>query len=405
MEIIQIVPGLPPAISGVGDYAFLLAKQLLAAHGILTTFVVCDTGWSSAVSETTKAETLKWGGRQQVSGPEAPVCWDGFPVYQLKARNAAEMLRVLSGPGMPATVLLHYVGYGYEKRGCPVWLVNALRAWAKAEKLKPETLKLENKESAPTSDLRSPISERQLITMFHELYATGKPWQSSFWTSPIQQWTAKSLACMSKHCITNLRRNVPVLQRMSGNDDSAFTVLPVFSNVGEPEWLPDWNNRRACMIVFGSAVQRRKVYFEYSADLERSCQSLNLTEIVDIGKPFKLPPLSVKISQRGILPAQEISMHMLSARAAFFAYPVPYLGKSTIFAAYAAHGLLPITFTSNTELSQETVFIGEYFVSASFDNIFNEDKQKYVSSNIYNWYQGHSLIKQAKIYAKFFTNI
>jgi len=42
LEILQIVPRFPPAISGVGNYACLLARQLRAAHGIDTRFLVCD---------------------------------------------------------------------------------------------------------------------------------------------------------------------------------------------------------------------------------------------------------------------------------------------------------------------------------------------------------------------------
>jgi hypothetical protein len=35
-------PGFPSSISGVGNYACLLARQLRAAHGIDTRFLVCD---------------------------------------------------------------------------------------------------------------------------------------------------------------------------------------------------------------------------------------------------------------------------------------------------------------------------------------------------------------------------
>ncbi len=157
MQIIQIVPRLTPAIDGVGDYTFLLAKQLRAAHDIDTQFVVCDQNWENA--ETLKPEKLKSeGGSEKAeirnenpnnspdfqppssrSGEGKPATGepstihfqpstvlDGFAVHQLKERSAGELLRVLSRPGMPQTVLLHYVGYGYEKRGCPVWLVRGL---------------------------------------------------------------------------------------------------------------------------------------------------------------------------------------------------------------------------------------------------------------------------------------
>ena len=48
MQFIQIVPSLPPAISGVGDYAYLLAKQMRETKGIQTIFIVCDPTWKNA---------------------------------------------------------------------------------------------------------------------------------------------------------------------------------------------------------------------------------------------------------------------------------------------------------------------------------------------------------------------
>src|SRR2546429_764945 len=150
MDIIQIVPYLPPTLSGVGDYAFLLAQELRRAHGIVTRFIVAEPDRENGIE---KAES----GKRKV---ESEV--DGFPVHRLIQRSADELLRVLSADGMTPTVLLHYVGYGYEKRGCPFWLVNGLEQWRKGE------------------------SDRRLVTMFHELFASGPPWRSSFWTSPLQ---------------------------------------------------------------------------------------------------------------------------------------------------------------------------------------------------------------------------
>ena len=51
-EIIQIVPYLPPSISGVADYAYLLARELRAKHDIRTCFLVCDPGWNGGDYET-----------------------------------------------------------------------------------------------------------------------------------------------------------------------------------------------------------------------------------------------------------------------------------------------------------------------------------------------------------------
>jgi hypothetical protein len=350
MQIIQIVSRLPPAIDGVGDYTYLLAKQLRAVYDIHTVFMVCDPEWEKSKNK-----------------PQSKYI-DGFPIHQLKRQNARELAWKLSQPEMPSTALLQFVGYGYQKRGCPIWLARGLRAW-KSGGLK----------SKPNFH-----QERHLLTMFHELYATGPFWSSAFWTSPVQKEIAKSLGRMSGHCLTSMAVNVRILQRLTARDEKDFTILHIPSNMGEPENLPAWNKRKPRMIVFGSAGQRRKVYFECKASLEKTCQLMKLDEIIDIGAPFELPQLSVRVSQRGILPATEVSREMLNARVGFFAYPTAYLGKSGIFAAYAAHGLLPVTFEVSRMNNEDGLKAGEHYLDANDLSGCNVEK---AAISAHSWYQ------------------
>src|SRR4028118_469245 len=98
--IISIVPRLPPAVDGLGDYALHLARQLRQDFGLVTDFIVADPNWTEGASV------------------------DGFIVKLMAARSIAALLNVLPTEMQSSTtVLLHYVGYGYAKRGCPVWLV------------------------------------------------------------------------------------------------------------------------------------------------------------------------------------------------------------------------------------------------------------------------------------------
>src|SRR5882724_4983623 len=125
LEIVQIVPRLAPTVTGVGDYALLIAEELRRAHGISTRFIVGDPHW------------------------DGPANVNRFSVAKVAARSANDLVRSLAEePGMQTPVLLHYVGYGYQKRGCPIWLVRGLAQW------------------------RSGAAERRLFTMFHELYAS-----------------------------------------------------------------------------------------------------------------------------------------------------------------------------------------------------------------------------------------
>ena len=136
MKVLQIVPRLPPPAEAVGAYAAALGR-VLAAGGMSSCFLVGDRHWAHAVE------------------PEAGADLAGAAVLE---RRAATMARQLAATGATA-VLLHYVNYGYAPRGCPAWLVRGIARW------------------------RSGATGRRLVTYFHEVYATGPPWRSSFWTS------------------------------------------------------------------------------------------------------------------------------------------------------------------------------------------------------------------------------
>ena len=149
-KIVQIVPRLPPATDGAGDYAFYLARQLRQDHSIQTHFIVCDRAWRV---------------RQHNIVPH-------HSISQLSAYTA-ETLSSLLLEKQARIILLNYVGYGYAKRGCPTWLLDGLKTWRKSS------------------------SQHKLVTMFHKVYASGAIWTSGFWLSQIQKRIASSLVRLS----------------------------------------------------------------------------------------------------------------------------------------------------------------------------------------------------------------
>ena len=352
LEIVQIVPKLPPSISGVGDYAYLLARQLCAAHDIHTRFIVCDPSWA-------RAKDL-----------------DGFTVNRINDHRPDELNKQISECGMPGALVLQFVGYGYQKRGCPVWLVKALEAWKRQD------------------------STHRLLVMFHELYASGPPWRSSFWTLPLQRTLVKSLALLSDHCVTNLNASMHVLVRMTARRESDFSVFPVFSNVGEPKLASNLGRRKARMIVFGSAAWRRQAYHEHRGALEQACRELGIAEVVDIGpRCGAIPKLSVRCVSKGSLPPDQVSREISDARAGFFSYPAACLGKSGVFAAYAAHGLAPMTYAANVADNKDGLRPGEHFLPVSASLRCDAQRIESIGQQVRRWYVGHKISEQAAHYA------
>ena len=359
-HVTSIIPRLPPAIDGVGDYALNLARQLRKDFNIQTHFIVGNPTWTGA------AEI------------------EGFPVSQISMGVASHrhgspdaLLNLLSSD-RTSSILLHYVGYGYAQRGCPVWLVDGLQRW------------------------KSLFPKRSLLTMFHEVYASGPPWTSSFWLSPLQKNLAARLAQMSDRCITSKQSYGEVLYQLNPTKQTEITCLPVFSNIGEPEYLPTLSERSQRLVVFGSRNARLQVYNQCLKALEETCQNLNIKEILDIGVPTGLELSKIKgipIIERGVDEAEEISKILQDSIAGFLNFPPPaYLAKSTIFASYCAHRLIPCMAISS-KIPVDSLEKGKHYWSA--DEHSNELTLKQghdIADNAYAWYQTHSLPVQAKIF-------
>ncbi|HYL06408.1 MAG TPA: hypothetical protein VE075_10230, partial [Thermoanaerobaculia bacterium] len=103
--------------------------------------------------------------------------------------------------------------------------------------------------------------------------------------------------------------------------------------------------RPRAMLVFGAAGNRRRAYGELRPALAAACRALAVAEIVDLGPPLAEAPAHVDhvpVRSLGIRPEAEVTAVLLRAYAGFLGYPPPLLAKSTVFAAYCAHGLVPV---------------------------------------------------------------
>jgi hypothetical protein len=354
MDIISIVPRLPPATDGLGDYALRLARELQLSFGIESRFIVCDPEWS---------------GDHEV---------EGFPANRLKDCSAASLKSSLTSYQPFSAVLLHYVGYGYARRGAPVWLVDGLEKWRRGNR------------------------ETNLLTMFHEISASGPIWTSSFWLSSLQKHLAARLSRLSDACLTSRQGYADILNALSRNKHSSIATLPVFSNIGEPEQIPPpLKDRKRHLVIFGGHSNRLRVYENSLTMLERVCQALAIEKVIDVGPPvaFRANQVNgIPLVQMGQRPAAEISALLSGAVAGFFDYHTAYLAKSTIFAAYSAHRLIPVS-ASCDATQVDGLEAGKHFWTASPNEktLSLEDGQK-IADNAYAWYQTHRLSEHVKTF-------
>ena len=361
MLVTSIITRLPPAVDGVGDYALNLALRLRKDFDLETHFVVGDPTWTGATEI------------------------EGFLIHPVSGCSANALLSLLpSNRQQPTTVLLHYVNYGYAKRGCPVWLVDGLQRW------------------------RSASVNRSVVTMFHETYASGPLWASSFWLSPLQRNLAARVASLSDRCLTSRQGYGKLLYELSLGKQTQIPTLPVFSNLGEPGWVPPLVERERRVVVFGSSSNRLRVYRESFAKLELTCQLLGIKEIWDIGPSTSLTLSTVNgvpVVQLGQRSAAEISGFLLNSLAGFFDYNPDFLAKSGIFAAYCAHGLLPVSARCSA-LPVDSIEAGKHYwmPDGQRKGLKNLVKLQAIADNAYAWYQTHNLSVHARIFFRHLNN-
>lgn len=354
-RLIQIVPSLPPRLEGVGSYALALGETLRHANGPATSFAVADPQWRG-------------------SPASSPIHATAIPARRAAALSDAldELARQAGGEG-PCPLLIHYSNYGYHPRGCPRWLVDGLDRWQRS-------------------------NGGHLVTIFHEVYATGRPWQSSFWLSRLQRRLAWRLAALSNGVVTSLDRYASMLAGAGPRRE--ITVLPVFSTVGEPEKVRPLDERRRRLVLFGGRGAREIAFGKLRTQVAIACDRLQLDEIVDIGPPLSEVPRRVggrPVHQLGLLPLAQVGALLEESLAGFLAYPTTLLPKSTVFAAYAAHGMLPVC-AWPAAVEEGALKKGVHFSDPdSSPGAEDQIHRQRIADVVRAWYASHTLAHQASI--------
>ncbi len=353
MKVISIVPCLPPAIDGVGDYALLLAQQLQQKAGLDSNFIVAKPSWQA----------------------DDAINYDAQAITHRSSDTLLKTLIQLDS----TVVLLHYVPHGYARKACPFWLVQGLEAW------------------------QAHNTQTRIVTMFHELYAFDwqRPWSSDFWLSPVQKAIASKLSQLSDICLTTTEKYAKSLCIMNRRQHSYPSALPVFSNIGEPTSILDLSQRQPRLVIFGQHHSKQKVYRHSLAELAQVCEKLDIEEIFDLGPrtgyaPAQIGPAGVQ--ELGALPMHELRDILAGTRFGFLTYDPGRLAKSGIFAAYCAYGILPINAT-HQNIRIDGLALGEHYITPKL-LLQHRDRLtslQQIASTAHAWYTEHNLSQHAAL--------
>lgn len=267
--------------------------------------------------------------------------------------------------GMSGDMLfLHFSGYGFQKRGVPTWLVKTIK------------------------ELRPRFHKVGIV--FHELYAPyGRPWNSAFWLAGLQKRIARELLGLADFWVTSREESARWLCQYS--DAAPHKVLPVFSNVGELDSVGD-APRKKRLVVFGSTGVRANVYQWANGEVFRSAREAGL-EIHDIGPRMQDPAMQSMLAEaevvvHGKLPAEQVSAALAEASHGALAYPIDYVAKSGVFAAYCAHGMCPVLL-SREYGSYDGLIANRHYVPG-FDMLTDKTvRPAQIGREAHAWYAPH----------------
>ena len=356
--VLQIVPHLPGTFDGVGDYALNLAHAFSAGRGLDTTFLVA--GETKATSK------------------------DGYAVLSgLNSVGSRELAE------RHEHVILHYVNYGYQTRGIPF----SLRTFAKR--------------------LRKSLRGRW-VTTFHELYASGPPWKSAFWLRPLQVGIARDLIDASDSCIVS---NAPIEHAIHAYDPrKKVLTAPVMSNFGEPDPadLPPASPRRWA-ICGGTALIARSLHrFE---QLRPRIPTAFAPDHLDIVGGREDPSITGTVNrlkrELSVHHNPEVSVDLASEllRQSAFGW-LDYFGagkvwpnmvlKSTAFAAFCAHGVVPILSHQEGQIAiGGDALPGPFFLTKDRVLFPQAEELLPIRRRLADWYRAHASAGQlARIYVE-----
>jgi len=323
----------PPGTGGVRDYADSLARAW-AARGV-----------DSHVIEGTRAGL-------------AP---------QLAALPRA------GANGARLCIVLHFSGYGYAPRGLCGWLADELSRF----------------KAAHGAGVR-------LVVVFHELFAAGEPvWRSAFWLARWQSQAARRIARLADSLWTNAEFHAAWLREVV-DDTTPLQVRPVFSSVGEPEDPTPWNRREPRAIVFGSTATRARAFVALRA-CAPALARLGIQEIVEAGDGASQSGEVAGMPTRrlGRLSASELGALLAGSRFALIDYPSRFLGKSSVFAGYAANGCAAInTFALDRDF--DGLRMGVHYINLRAPFEADADALAQTAQRLHRWYRGHALALQSR---------
>ncbi len=236
----------------------------------------------------------------------------------------------------------------------------------------------------------------ELITIFHEI-PTIK-FASLHGIKKGSQKLTQQLADISRSVITNNRF---FERHLIENSSTQIYCTNNFSRVGELESNNLLGASRCNLVILGGA-ERVNIY-KNKAFLQQTMGNLKLSQIVDIGIPLKWQSINTKglnIRRMEQLSKSEISDQLTISKVGvldYSRYP-GCLGKSSVFNAYKAHGVVPLLLKDIESKGGDHLTSNvNYFSPREIDTLKSDRSIAKMAHTNYSHYQTHSQARWLKL--------
>lgn len=299
MNLLQVTCEAPPDRGGIAHYlGGFLSNEASAGLRTGTVFVIRDSYREEVALPT--------------STPTVGVC---------AAKMVEPIRRRIENLG-DGVLLFHYSGYGYDPTGAPLRLIDNLLAVERA-------------------------TGWALVTLFHEVHATGYPWQRAFWYTPSQMYAARKLARHSDLNLSTTGRGRRRILQLSNVPDSRVHQVAIPATIGEAAEVSPWPERDDACVVFGRRERKESLLVDYWKEIQLMLSRLGVREIRDLGEPVGQTRLRGKtgpIPLRRMTGETNVEIAREFGRSKYFLIDTPadLLDKSTVFANGVAHGCIPL---------------------------------------------------------------
>jgi len=303
--------------------------------------------------------------------------------------RAARLASLQRRPGR-LTLLLHYSGYGYQKRGLPLALLRQI------EQLRQDW----------GPDMR-------LVSYFHESFASGPPWRSAFWLRGLQSRIGRQVARLSDAVCTNASANAAWLAPACAGHAAPVWVKPVFAAIGEPGPVAQVDgdgdgggaHQRAqdpVAVVLGAAPTRARA-LQACARHAALLRQHGIESLVEVGTGASAAgPAGAGLPLRFLGRLDTPALHALLQRchAGLIDYPAALLAKSSVFAALAAHGV-PVLNTRPFDHDADALQAGQHYLNLitaapAHPRWLREPATRLaLAQAAHGWYQPHGCRQQA----------